>query len=380
MLPLLYQQHLEKQFSRSEILLLTLLINVLQNIKKVSLEKLATILPIPILFESRRKKIQRFISLPSLSIEKVWFPIIKTWLIQDFEPNQVIYVVIDRTSWACVNLLMIRIIYEQRSIPIYFELLPKLGSTNFTEQTKSISQVLPLFTQYKTCLLGDREFCSVKLANWVRQNGLYFCLRLKKSEFIQMENGIWLELNELGIKPGISLFIQGVNVTKSHQMQGFNLACKWKRMLNGSSSKEGWFILTNFSSHSQAINAYKKRFGIEEMFRDFKSGGYNLEESKISEKRLISLILIVAFAYSLATFQGQNIKKKGIQKYIARVKEYGRNQRRHSSFYIGLYGKNWVDFMADSWNIVEELMKINRSSLKYYLRGLRAMDLILKAS
>ncbi|BAZ70840.1 transposase (plasmid) [Fischerella sp. NIES-4106] len=112
MLPLLYQQHLEKQFSRSEILLLNLLINVLQNIKKVSLEKLATVLPIPILFESRRKKIQRFISLPSLSIEKLWFPIIKSWLVRDFEQNQVIYLVIDRTSWACINLLMISIIYE----------------------------------------------------------------------------------------------------------------------------------------------------------------------------------------------------------------------------------------------------------------------------
>lgn len=380
MLPLLYQQHLENQFSCSEILLLNLLINVLQNVKKVSLEKLATVLPIPILFESRRKKIQRFISLPSLSIEKLWFPIIKSWLVRDFEQNQVIYLVIDRTSWACVNLLMISIIYEQRSIPIYFELLPKLGSTNFIEQTKSISQILPLFTQYKTCLLGDREFCSVKLANWLRKSGLYFCLRLKKSEFIQVENGIWLELNELGLKPGISLFIQGVNVTKLHQMQGFNLACKWKRSLNGSSPKEAWFILTNLSSHSQAIIAYKKRFGIEEMFRDFKSGGYNLEESKVSGERLISLILIVTFAYSLATFQGQNIKKKGIQKYVARVKEYGRNQRRHSSFYIGLYGKNWVDFTADSWNLVEELMRINRSRLEHYLRGLRAMELILNAS
>ncbi|GAC1493157.1 MAG: hypothetical protein NVS2B14_06180 [Chamaesiphon sp.] len=380
MLPLLYQQDLENQFSRSEILLLNLLINVLQNIKKVSLEKLATVLPIPILFESRRKKIQRFISLPCWSIEKVWFPIIKSWLARDFKQNQLIYLVIDRTSWACVNLLMISIIYEQRSIPIYWELLPKLGSSNFTEQTKSISQVLPLFTEYKTCLLGDREFCSVKLANWLRQSGLYFCLRLKKSEFIQIENGVWIELKELGLKPGISLFIQGVNVTKSHQMQGFNLACKWKRMLNGLSAKEGWFILTNLSRHSQAINAYKKRFGIEEMFRDFKSGGYNLEETKVSGERLIGLILILAFAYSLGTFQGQSIKKKGVQKYVARVKEYGRNQRRHSSFYIGLYGKNWVDSMADSWSIVEELMRINSSRLEYYLRGLRAIELILKAS
>lgn len=40
-------------------------------------------------------------------------------------------------------------------------------------------------------------------------------------------------------------------------------------------SEEGWFILTNLGSLEMAITAYKKRFGIEEMFRDFKKGGYN---------------------------------------------------------------------------------------------------------
>ena len=38
----------------------------------------------------------------------------------------------------------------------------------------------------------------------------------------------------------------------------------------------------------------------------------------------MSLILLIAFAYSTATFKGQKIKKKGVQKYIDRVKEYGR--------------------------------------------------------
>jgi hypothetical protein len=84
--------------------------------------------------------------------------------------------------------------------------------------------------------------------------------------------------------------------------------------------------------------SYKKRFNIEEMFRDFKSGGYNIEDTNVTGNRLISLILITAFAYSSATFKGQNIKSKGVQKYVGRIKEYGRAQRRHSSFYIALYG------------------------------------------
>ncbi|MDZ8086386.1 MAG: hypothetical protein RMY16_12610 [Nostoc sp. DedQUE12b] len=52
MLPPLYQTNLENQLSESELLFLNLLINVLQDIKEVSLEKMANALPVPILFES----------------------------------------------------------------------------------------------------------------------------------------------------------------------------------------------------------------------------------------------------------------------------------------------------------------------------------------
>jgi hypothetical protein len=40
-----------------------------------------------------------------------------------------------------------------------------------------------------------------------------------------------------------------------------------------------------------------------------------------------------------ARMQGRKIKQMGIQKYIGQVKEAGRTQQRHSSFYIGLYVK-----------------------------------------
>lgn len=377
MLPPLYQTHLENQLEPSELLFLKILINVIQNIKEVSIEKIATALPLPILFESRRKKLQRFLSLSSINIETIWLPIIKSWLAQNFSQNQPIYLVIDRTSWGRINLLMISVIYDRRAIPIYFELLPKLGSSNLAEQKGVFSRLLPMFKEYKTIVLGDREFCSSQLANWLSEQHVQFCLRLKKSEYVEVESGMWSQLKDLGLKPGIALFLQGIKVTKTKKISGFNVACKWQRSFHGWSTEEGWFILTNLNQLSDAVAAYKKREDIEEMFKDFKSGGYNLEDTNVSGNRLISLILLIAFTYSLATFKGQDIKKKGVQKYISRVKEYRRTQRRHSSFYVGLYGHSWVRFMDSCWALVEKLMKLNRNKLEYYLRGMRAMELIL---
>jgi hypothetical protein len=376
MLPLFYQKHLKSQLSLAEYLFLKILVNILQSIKNVNLERLANGVPLPIKFESRRKRIQRFLSLPNLTIEKIWFPIIQEWLSIYFTNEKIIYVAIDRTNWNRINLFMVSVIWDKRALPIYFKLLPKLGNSNISEQQKLLAKVMPLFQNYKICVLGDREFCSVKLAKYLQSLGVYFCLRLKKNEFVEFEKDIFYELNSLGLAPGVSFFIKGVKVTKTRGFISFNVACKWKRKINGVSPKEGWFILTNFDSLELAIAAYKRRFDIEEMFRDFKKGGYNLEETNVTGERFISLVLLIAIAYSSATIQGKQIKRKGIQKYVSRIKEYGRTERRHSSFYIGLYGQTWVNFKEICMDMVMELMRLNRNKRKYYQQGLRAMRLI----
>lgn len=91
MLPTFYQTHLQSQLSRSQYLTLTLLLNLLQSIKQVRLESLANAFPFPIQFESRRRKIQKILSLPQLTIENIWFPIIRVWLNAEFQPAQVQY-------------------------------------------------------------------------------------------------------------------------------------------------------------------------------------------------------------------------------------------------------------------------------------------------
>jgi hypothetical protein len=129
-----------------------------------------------------------------------------------------------------------------------------------------------------------------------------------------------------------------------------------------------------------AIRAYKERFGIEEMFRDCKSGGYDLEDTHVNCERLIGTILWIAIAYTSSTFTGTAIKHRGLQQYVGRIKEPKRIERRHSSFYIGLYGQLWANSQVVNLSEVQELMRLRRNKIKYYQRGQRAMKLILQAS
>ncbi|NEN99178.1 MAG: hypothetical protein F6K50_27970 [Moorea sp. SIO3I7] len=75
-----------------------------------------------------------------------------------------------------------------------------------------------------------------------------------------MKNYLWIQLNNLGVTPGLSLFLQGVKVTKTRGFISFNVPCKWQRKIKGIAPKEAWFILTNLESLELAISAYKKRF------------------------------------------------------------------------------------------------------------------------
>ncbi|HEY9767862.1 MAG TPA: hypothetical protein V6C71_05045 [Coleofasciculaceae cyanobacterium] len=45
------------------------------------------------------------------------------------------------------------------------------------------------------------------------------------------------------------------------------------------------------------------------MFRDCKSGGYNLEGSYASCERIINLVLLIAIAYTISFYKEQNLRK-----------------------------------------------------------------------
>ncbi|NEO59300.1 MAG: IS4 family transposase [Moorea sp. SIO4G2] len=294
-----------------------------------------------------------------------------------FKPNDRIYLAIDRTSWGVINILMVSVIYDHRAWPIYWEFLEKKGSSNFDEQTSVLGKSLGLLSNYRVVVLGDREFCSPKLGNWLSLEGAYFCLRQKSNTLVCHDTEMEQKLKDYGLKPGVKLFIKDCQVTKQKGFGRFNIAGKWKGKYQGFKTKEPWYILTNFDELDTAIVAYQRRFSIEEMFRDFKSGGYSLEGSKLTSEHLSKLMIVVAIAYTSAMLQGRDIKQMGIQKYVVRPETQSSGQRRHSAFYVGQHQHSWLRLRGLCEKIVDELLKINRRWLNYYKKGERAIELAL---
>jgi hypothetical protein len=100
MFPQFYQIHLEKKLKSAEYLTLKILVYLLQSQKQVSIELLATLMPYPIQFESRRRSLQRFLKLDSLNIESLWFPLVKEILQAKFKKSKPLKLATDRTLRA----------------------------------------------------------------------------------------------------------------------------------------------------------------------------------------------------------------------------------------------------------------------------------------
>ncbi len=116
------------------------------------------------------------------------------------------------------------------------------------------------------------------------------------------------------------------------------------------------------------------------MFRDYKTGGYNLEGTGLKGERLIKIILLMAIAYTSAIFQATEIPKKQVQKYISRSKEPRKKYRRWSTFGIGQDGELRVNYLTQHSELVQELISLTPNKRRFYQQGVRAGTLIWSIS
>jgi hypothetical protein len=185
-----------------------------------------------------------------------------------------------------------------------------------------------------------------------------------------------LAVDTIPVQPGIHLFYPKISLTKKKGFSRFNLVASGQRKYRGKQEDEPWYLLTNLPDFPSALAIYGQRYGIEAMFKDCKTGGYNLERCQASPDKLIALIILIALAMTAAWLQGKRTQLQGQEKYVCRLKEPGRNRRRHSKFWIGLYGENWLIALDCCQQWLQSMMSLVPKGRAFYQRGLRARKLM----
>ena len=96
----------------------------------------------------------------------------------------------------------------------------------------------------------------------------------KKSTIIKRGKK-YCKLSELKVNIDETKLLFNQKITKILKVKIYNLLNYKKHKYRQKSVVEKWYILTNLSSTEKIKKIYSQRTGIEAMFKDYKTGGYN---------------------------------------------------------------------------------------------------------
>jgi Transposase DDE domain len=278
---------------RARIKFLVLLITALCKMRTVCFEQLATAMDSAARISSSLRRIQRFFA--AFSIDKD--PI--TRLLFSVLPSKTNLIIsIDRTNWQFgktdINIFMLSICYDGMAFPLLWKLLGKKGNTNTKERTDILDKFVKLFG--KGCIqavVADREFIGKDWLGYLQRERIPFHIRIR--------DNMWLH------KPG------GEKITMSWILQALKLKAVWHhpKMLyldgvlvyvSGMKLEGGEYLLiVSYDQQSHALTHYQERWQIETMFKAFKTNGFNLEATHLSDiERIDKLLVVVSIAFTWA--------------------------------------------------------------------------------
>jgi hypothetical protein len=277
--------------------------------------------------ESNMRRIQRFFAdfiIDSNVIARLIFT-----LLPEKPPYRLC---LDRTNWkygkANINILMISIAFQGMAIPILWTMLPKRGNSNTQERRELIQRFLDLFGQ--ECIesfLADREFIGDE---WFRT------LIIKHIPFyIRIRGNMYLSIPGKGPTKAAWLFNSLPLNMASQYHRIVSIDGQWVyvtglKVLNRQGKIE-FVIVATFKQDPLAMSKYKDRWQIETMFKAFKTGGFNFEDTHLTDpERIAKLIALVCVAFIWVYLVGLSRNRVA----PIRIKKHGR--LAYSLFKVGL--------------------------------------------
>ena len=264
------------------------------TVQSVNLVKIANVFPTEAAKDSAYKRLQRFLAGFSPNLD-----VLACFLAQLCKVPAPWNLSMDRTNWKLgkchLNVLMLSIVAPGISFPLMWIVLGKqgkgkAGNSSTSERILLLERFIKIFGS-ESCLnlFADREFAGRDFLQWLEDNNMKYCIRLKSNIKITSNSSKGIVVSEF--------FKNSVGV---ENVLGRRKVFGKFRFVTGTRLEDGDYLIV-VSPQEVGLEEYALRWGIETMFGSFKTRGFNLEATHVTAPdRLCNLIALMAIAYTWA--------------------------------------------------------------------------------
>jgi hypothetical protein len=263
---------------------------------------------------SHQRRFQRWLHNKQIKPIKFFLPLIRAAM-QIWPSEGILYLALD-TSDLKNGYILIRLalIYRGRAIPVSWRVIKhnstSVGYKDYKVVLKQALCILP--PGLSIILLADRGFVHQELIKFCRQHHWGYRLRAKSTTRIRLPDRSVTSFGQLCPPKGHAHFYQDVYILGEGIIGPVNIA-----LANPQEDEEPWYIISDASTNLTTLDEYALRFDIEEGFLDDKSGGFQVEATKLDDAQAIArLFLVLAIATLHFTSVGVAVVKRNTRRWV----------------------------------------------------------------
>jgi Transposase DDE domain len=286
-----------------------IIVGILQS-ESVNLSQIANSLPMATKAESRVTLIRRWLMNPRVKVwqfyKKVLNHVLSGW-------SQVeAYLILDGVMifgdrW---QIFRVSLRHGCRAIPIAWTIVEGNGLVKVNKLKDMLEKVQRFMKRYvkRVTLLADAGFRDCDWAQLCEELGWNYGIRIACNTYITFPDGTsdrldhWVPVNR-------NRYFQNVFLTRETKLQT-NVSITWTADAKG--QPEMVAIITDQIACRARLREYGYRMSIEQSFRDDKSGGFDLEHTRLQHaQRIDHLLLAMAIATLWCHELGEFVLKQG---------------------------------------------------------------------
>jgi hypothetical protein len=270
------------------------------------------------LASSWQRRCQRWLANSRIDGEALYGPLI-LWAIQQWQkPGHTLHLALDTTVlWNRFCVVVLSVVCHGRAIPLLWQTLEHPSATVSAEVVIALLQRADrLLADFGLItVLADRGFPSAELLRWFQGRSRWgYVMRLRSdAEIHGTPAPLGCQVRRLRLRRGecrgfrqVRLWADGtqpVNLLLAHP--------------TGLPVEEPWYLISNLDPNLDQVWSYAQRFCCEQLFRDQKSGIFQLASCGLREaERIDRLLLVVAIAVLAGSLQGYALSLAGLRRQV----------------------------------------------------------------